>query len=295
MWIKSVDVEHGGISIIGTATNPIYLIKNLDGYILIEAGISLNSELVLKQLKKHTDNNLSLIKFWFITHSHYDHCGSIEYLYSHLKNVELLASEEAIKNFRNEKYVNKIRQLNNMLSSEFKFNANSNLLNIPFTPVENGQKLNFGPDTLEILATPGHSECSISLLYSSNKGSVFFVSDALGEIVQLDSWFPLAFDSINGYLQSIHRIKELNPDIIALGHSGILTDSDAKQAFKNIQVDFNNLVFFILEAQHKCKDSDLIQEIAKKYHGIDRSYIPDRVYLKSLELLVENLRSESYI
>lgn len=295
MWIKSSDAEFGGVSLLGTSSNPIYLIKNIDGYILIEAGISLNSKLVLDQLIKHTNNDLSLIKYWFITHSHYDHCGSIEYLYAHLKNVKLFASEEAINNFRKEKYVSKIRQLNNMVSLESGYNGTSNLLETPFIPVKNGQKINFGSGTLEIFATPGHSECSISLFYSSNEGSVFFVSDAIGEIVQIDKWFPLAFESINKYLESVQRIKDLNPDIIALGHNGILTDFEAKQAFKNIQVEFNNLVFFILDEQHRFKDADLIQEIANKYHGIDRSYIPEKVYLKSLELFVENLRSESYI
>lgn len=290
MWINKIGTIQDNLSMLGTLTNPVYLIKGKNEYILVESGVTRDTPILLSQLKEHV-SDLSLIKHWFITHSHYDHCGTIESLYPYFKNVKLYASENAVYNFRDEKYVKKIRQLNAFISDREIMEFPANLRQIPFTIVKDNQSIETDSGIWEVLHTPGHSSCSMSLF--DKEDNILFVSDALGEIIGHEKWFPLAFDDIDLFIKSIGRLNTLHPHTIALGHNGILTGLDAQYAPTYSLQGYHETLQFISAIQHALSSEQLIDEISKKFKIMDHSFIPDKVYRKSLEVLLHNLKTES--
>lgn len=292
MWINKVGAVQDHFAILGTPSNPVYLIKGDDEYALVEGGLTRDVAIVISQLKEHV-SDLSLVKHWFITHSHYDHCGAVESIYPYLENVTLYASEDAVKNFRNEKYVKKIRQLNAIIFDKDIIEFPSDLQQIPFVVIKDNEPVETSIGTWEIIYTPGHSSCSTSLYHKES--NILFVSDSLGEIIEEKKWFPLAFDHVGKFIDSINKLSSLKPDVIALGHNGVLTDSDAEMAVVHSLRGYDEFVKFISDLKNKLSLEQLVDMVSKKYKTMDHSFIPDNVYRKSIEVLLHNLQTEALI
>ncbi|WP_183147926.1 MBL fold metallo-hydrolase [Chryseobacterium nematophagum] len=292
MWINKVGVIQGNLIILGTPSNPIYLIKGQNEYALVEGGLTRDATMVLSQIEEHV-SDLGLVKYWFITHSHYDHCGTIEFLYPYLKNVKLYASENAVRNFQNEKYVKKIRQLNTLISDKSTMEFLIDLHQIPFAIIKDNEQIETDVGTWTVLSTPGHSSCSVSFYHKEN--DILFVSDSLGEIIGEEKWFPLAFDHVGRFIESINKLRLLKPNIIALGHNGVLTGFDARLAPTYSLQGYQDFVKLIAHLKNTISSEQLVDLISKKYKVMDHSFIPDELYRKSIEILLSNLIAEELI
>lgn len=293
MWIKEPTKLQEDFYFIGSASNPIYLLRSGSDWVLIEGGLARDSAIIMQQLQAHLAD-LGLIKHWVITHSHYDHCGAIEQLYPYLPEVQLYASAKSIEHFRNEKYVDKIRQLNVVENDErgTKFPPRS-LETIPFNVLEEGHEVLFGGERWEVLETPGHSACSISLYNPARKA--LFVSDALGEIVSENTWFPLAFQSMNTFVGSVSKLSMLDVQFILLGHHGVLSGEDARRAcIDSLKAcdDVSSLIASLLEERAL---EETIDELASRYAGPSSSFVPKYIYEKSMEQMIGQLKTEYYI
>ncbi|WP_164463295.1 MBL fold metallo-hydrolase [Chryseobacterium sp. G0201] len=291
MWIKTIGKINNILTILGTVSNPVYLVKEGHEYMLVEGGLTRDVEILLTQLKEHVFD-LSLIKYWFITHSHYDHCGTVEYIYPYLENVKIYTSINTAENFRNEKYVKKIRQLNSLISDK-EISGSANLTEISFVVVYDKQKIETESGLWEIIYTPGHSRCSMSI-YNKEK-DILFVSDALGEIINKKKWLPLAFDHVGQFIESILTLGRLHAKTIILGHNGILTEVEALSAPANSLLSCKALMEFVSTCKDNFSQDELVDLVCKEYNVMDHSFIPDQVYRKSIELLLSNLKIESFV
>lgn len=292
MWINKTGNINNSLAILGTISNPVYLVKKDQEYILVEGGLTRDAKTLLAQLKEHV-SDLSLVRHWFITHSHYDHCGAIESLYPYLKHVKLYASEYAVKNFRNEKYVKRIRQLNALISDKEIKKFPADLQQIPFIILKDKEQIETESGIWEVIYTPGHSPCSVSLHYKEK--DILFVSDALGEIINTKKWFPLAFDHVRQFIDSINRLGDLCAETVALGHNGILTSVEALSAPASSLLGCNDLIEFVVVCKDYLSEEELVDHVCKKYKVMDHSFIPDKVYRKSIELLISHLKTESFV
>lgn len=296
MWIKKQGKITQGFYRLGTFSNPVYLLYLGNEWVLIEGGLKVNSTLLLDQLKKILPD-LSLLKHWMITHSHYDHCGSLESILPHIPWVSLYASQEAIKNFGLELYAGKVRQLNGMIKSSEPVqdeNPKGKELNeLEFIPLKTGAFSLSGQEDWVIIPTPGHSKCSLSFYYAPKK--ILFVSDALGEIIAPDKWFPLAFESMSSFMRSISTLSKYEVDYIALGHYGILSSKEAKYAAAFALQSCNEMIR-MANRVHKTQGTNSIhQSIDKEFGKNDHDFIPAHVYNKSITQLINVLTTENYI
>ncbi len=89
-----------------------------------------------------------------------------------------------------------------------------------------GDVLTCGDVNLQVLETPGHSTCSISLYMPEEKA--IFVSDAVG-ISLGDKVFTAANSNFDQYMQSLEKIFAFNPDIILSEHRGGRTGEDCRK------------------------------------------------------------------
>lgn len=293
MWIKEPTKLQEDFYFIGSSQNPIYLVRSGSDWMLIESGLRRDSATVLQQLQACLID-IGIIKHWVITHSHFDHCGTIESLYLHLPEVKMYASRKSIEHFRNEKYVAKIRQINTIENDEQKASIlPCNLRDISFNALEEGHDVFFGSERWEVLDTPGHSACSISL-YCPARGALF-VSDALGEIIKENTWFPLAFQSMNNFINSVIKLSMLDVQFILLGHHGVLTGEHAKEAcVDSLKAcdDVSSLIASLLEDRTL---EETIDELARRYGKSSRNFVPKYIYKKSIEQMIEQLKTEYYV
>ena len=229
-WFKSIGKVGEDFWVLGSVSSPVFLLKKQDEYILIEGGLALNARLIFTQLKEIV-GDLNQVTTWIITHSHFDHCGSLPYLYKRLPNVNLYASPQTIEFFRNEKIRNSIQKQNatvleNLLAPDCMNTLDEclafhGLMEMKFLDVFSDDAINrLLKLDISCQPIPGHSECMISVWDSRTE--ILFVSDALGQIIEISKWIPLCFQDYDQYVNSISFLKTINPKYIALGHFGIL-------------------------------------------------------------------------
>ena len=275
---------------IGSYENPIYLIGNAKNWTLVEGGISAQF-IEVKQKLISIIGNLDHIKYWIILHTHYDHCGLISYLYSSLSEVKIFAGEIAINKLNKDNGILVIENLNNdvilLKEKEETFNkiSKTSFKNIQINQLKEKQTLTCGNElSFTVIPTPGHSNCSISI-YENFSGRLF-VSDALGEFLSPKEWFPLAFDNIPHYLDSISLLSMTNPKSIALGHSEFIKQKDVKKAFESSITCTNKLIEKI-QAQLKYDSKKVvIENLHKKYEYNSKGFVPKHLHYLSMKRLV---------
>jgi glyoxylase-like metal-dependent hydrolase (beta-lactamase superfamily II) len=92
--------------------------------------------------------------------------------------------------------------------------------------VGEGDVLPCGNLNLQVLETPGHSTCSISIYVPEEKA--VFASDAVG-IALGDKVFTAANSNFDQYLESLEKIFAVNPEIILSEHRGGRSGEDCRK------------------------------------------------------------------
>jgi len=78
---------------------------------------------------------------------------------------------------------------------------------------------------LEVLETPGHSDCSLSFYDRARR--ILIISDATGYYVpDYDTWWPNYFTDYGAYVRSIERLATLDADVLCLSHNAVIRGAD---------------------------------------------------------------------
>ncbi|HDR9756987.1 TPA: MBL fold metallo-hydrolase [Burkholderia cepacia] len=225
------------LALIGTADVPLYVIVNDEAATLIEGGLSGMTALVWQQLHDllRDFGGIRHLRYWLITHSHYDHCSLLMTLKSRMPWLHVSGSPDAFDAFQSPSACRTIRQLDEHASRSWEPAAGADfteLADLPFYPVNPGAQLDIG-DGMQIrtIALPGHSRCQFG--YYCPQLDIGFVSDALGEFQDATHWLPLVFQDLFAYRHSLDAIEQLHAPRLALGHHGILTGELARSAARH--------------------------------------------------------------
>ena len=172
------------------------------------------------------------IKHLVILHSHFDHCGIVPYFKNKWPWVEVAASERAQTILSKPKAVANIEAFNKRHLEETLPNVHPRDLCVEGFSIHvdrvvgEGDRLACGNLTLQVLETPGHSTCSISIYFPQEKA--VFVSDAVG-ISMGDKVFTAANSDFDQYEASLDKIFALDPETILSEHRGGRTGDDCKR------------------------------------------------------------------
>jgi len=190
-----------------------YLLKG-EKNILIDAGILDRVNLLNKFIQK-TLNPKEKIDIVLLTHSHYDHCGGIPFLKEFFPDIKIMGSERTKAIFPKQQARNFIKEMNESIATEKKYNDYEKL--IIDAVLKEGNIIETGKFKIKVLETPGHTKCSLSFYEENNK--IFFAGDSSGILEKNDKIKPLFFSEYSRYLKSMDKIKSFNMDILALPHN----------------------------------------------------------------------------
>jgi glyoxylase-like metal-dependent hydrolase (beta-lactamase superfamily II) len=237
LWQQHTGEHDNDFFLLGTIDVPMYLIKVSGGWALLEGSVEPLAPLILQQLKCIVDD-LAHIKYWFITHSHYDHIGTLALLYPLLPCVRVFTSKLTKRALSHDKANEVTRKLTRSLYKIMPQaqHADNTLeatkvafSDIPVEVLEDGQQIDFDESHCMVaIATPGHAKCLLS--FYEPKFKRLYVSDALGEMVSPSQWEPLIFQDYQMYIASLKRLQQLDIAQLVLGHHGVLYGDLAQQA-----------------------------------------------------------------
>ena len=202
--------------------------------VLFDAGVAAMGPYYLKDIETYL-GRADTLGYLLLTHSHYDHCGSIPFLQEKIPGLKIGASLHAAKILQKPSVVEMMRKLNNNFANVFRDLIENN--DIPFNAVKvdlllkDGDDLDFGEGwTVRIIETPGHTKDSLSYYIPRIKAVI--AGEAAG-VFHNDSINPQFSSSYSDYMASLEKLAALDMDILALGHRHILTGVDIGRFLKN--------------------------------------------------------------
>ena len=193
-----------------------YLIKGLDGFLLIDCGGRGDKKTFTKKLA-HLGLKASQIKYLVLTHHHNDHCGLLPFLMAENPDICVIMSElcsqflQGGRTIRhpNERYANKFLEIMMRLYFSFQKDPGS------FEPFYiRPQDIIIKEDTNDVLAmhgfsgtillTPGHTEDSLSVIVEE----IAFVGDATRNFLSFTGapYHPVIYYNESSYQESRQMI-----------------------------------------------------------------------------------------
>lgn len=279
---------------LGNPAVPLYL---LDGEhpAIFDAGFSFMGNHYAEAISAILGNRTPA--FCMLTHSHFDHCGSVSALKSHYPLMKVVSSEQAKATLARPNAIELIRQLNRFSVDIFRqngFAADASMEFMPFEidmTVKEGDVLQISPDrTLHVIETPGHTRDCLSYYIPEIKSLICSeaagIADTTGYIV---SDCLVDYDQ---YVQSMKKLELMDSDAICLAHRFVFTGQDAKyyiaRSLKYCD-EFRILVEKCL-AEEKGDMAAVISRIkAVEYDVKPQPKQPEPAYLLNLEARIKSV------
>ncbi|MHA1379683.1 MAG: MBL fold metallo-hydrolase [Candidatus Helarchaeota archaeon] len=231
-----------------------YLIVGTKKKVLIDASGKMEGKTVVKKLNKLSITPDILI----LTHSHWDHSGGANKIKKAFPALEIMASHHGIESLKNQQEFNKW------------FSDYSPKLK-PIEDVilvKNNDAIDIGGIELRIIETPGHTNCSLSILDPKNK--MLFIGDSLGyplvENVFLAPLMPPEF-SEDKLMSTIKKIdNEIEYESICPAHYGCFTGDTARAFPENTKKAYYFWKNFLLSKWKENPEKEhIIEEMRKKF------------------------------
>ncbi|HDL18436.1 MAG TPA: MBL fold metallo-hydrolase [Bacteroidetes bacterium] len=202
-----------------------YIIAAKKQLILLDAGLTLSAVILEQQINRLQTGNCRL-QAVYLTHSHYDHLGSVPYLMKKFPGLQTGAHPVAQEVMHNPKAVKLMQALNE--ESEKKY---AHLIRLPpeakFRPflidrIFRDQEIIYPDDTIsmQIIYMPGHSRDSIAFYILPDK--VLYCSDGIGVPTPTGFIQATFLSNYDDYLASLYKLQKLDIDILALPHTGVI-------------------------------------------------------------------------
>lgn len=212
-----------------------------------------------------------------ISHIHIDHCGGAGELVKQAPDATVYIQESTAQHLVDPSSL--IGSSQQAMGRHFKEMGapkpvpENRITTIPTS----GSSLDIGSRSLKLVPTPGHSPDHLSV-YDSEE-DILFANEGIGEYLpKAESWLPPAtlpkFD-IETVTNSIERLQDLKPSVLALAHFGIW-DEDPNDAF-NLALDrlayFNEYIPKIYNQTGDLEETT--QQVSSELLGLESAYGED--------------------
>lgn len=286
---------HERITAIPNSWYPVYLVRGDHKNLMIDAGVNLLAPRYLSLIKDIL-GDAGYLHYLFLTHSHYDHVGSVNYLKRRIPGLQIGAHERLAGLLQKPSVLDMMNRLSLSHAALLKYNTSGEDLTLhPFEIdilLKQGDEFDLGGLTCRVYETPGHTRDSLSFYFPEIK--TLFPSEAVG-VLQGETGGEMQVEfltSYRAYIESLKLMISLDPEIICLAHGWVLTHKDAADFLKNSLAEtfkFRELIESYLNAA----DGDVekaIQNMAHAEYDVKGGIYQERAaYLTNLSAQVRHI------
>jgi len=239
MLIKDPPVEIAeGVRMLGTNEYPVFLVTDADEGAIFEGGVGAAGPLVQEQLAG-LDVPTGIVKQIIVTHAHPDHVMAVPAFREMFSEATVCASKAAAGTLAVEKAVRFFAKIDGMLTEALIKAGSIKDKHRPEPLTEkqiavdkilaDGDTVTVGRRKFDVLATPGHSDCSLSFYESA---TCAIISDATGYYIPDCGYFwPNYFADYGAYIESIRRLAALGAETVCLSHNAVVKGAEAVKAY----------------------------------------------------------------
>lgn len=232
-----------GLYVCGLTWSPVFLLSS-SRPVIFESGFACAAGVYERHLVELLDS--SFPEALFLTHSHWDHCGTAAYFKARFPGLRIAASPEtesivsrpSAQKLMTELGTTVIDTLRTLLEAE---DARW-LADRPFqpfkvdVPLQDGQVIRTAPDvTVQAFHTPGHTRDHTSFYIPERK--ILVGGEAPGCLEPLGGIKVEFLVDYDAYLKSIRRLATLPAEVFCLGHHFVLLGEEAIKHFFNQSIE----------------------------------------------------------
>ena len=277
---------------LGHPAIPIYLVDG-QAPAIFDTGFAFLADLYIREIKKVLGNRQPA--FCFITHAHFDHCGSTASLKRHFADMQVIASRQSADILNNPKAIQLIEQLNRaarQMTADLRIDHSYDGEFEPFAidrHVSDGETIQLAADLhVRAIETPGHTRDCISYLVEEK--NILLTSEALGQENPKGVVVTDCLSDFDAYRASLRKLAGLGAEVICPGHFFVYTGEDAIH-YANRAVVACQQFRTLVETLHREKRGDRLQIMQRikaiEYDGTSGPRQPEDAYLLNLEARVK--------
>src|SRR6056297_2975628 len=282
---------------LGHISLPAFFLKT-EAPAVIDAGMSLMGERYIQEIREMTNGRGPA--YLFLTHMHYDHCGSAAMLKNAFPGMQICCSEAGERVLERPRAIQTIRELNRSAIDHYKALGEDVPGTSDFEPfsvdrvLADGETVELGADlSLKAISTPGHTRDSMSFYIPERK--ILFTGEALGVRADNGYIFSEWLSSYEAYVQSMERLTALDVDVLCIAHGCVLTGADARahmQRTVEYCAYFRDLIEKTLDATGGDVETAKARIKESEYDPLPDPKQPDFAYLINLEAKIRAVQAQ---
>jgi len=243
---------------LGREESGVYLLEGDACSLIISGGMSYLAPVVRTQLGEFGIDEKKLKKL-LILHSHFDHVGLVPFFRRRYPDLRVYASARAWQILQMPKGIETINASGRLVAERMGVTGWLEGFDLEWRSdgaggvVSEGDRIDLGGLTVQILETPGHSSCSVSAYIPEIRA--LFPSDG-GGIPYKEMILPSGNSNFTQYQRSLEKLKSLKVDMFCADHYGYATGEDAE-----------NIIFRSIEAARDYRA--MVEGIYRRTNSID--------------------------
>ncbi|HWQ79847.1 MAG TPA: EamA family transporter RarD [Anaerovoracaceae bacterium] len=283
--IKRVTAGKGGEALLVTGS---------DKTALVDCGMAYCGNVLAENIKKELGERP--LDYVILTHTHYDHIGGLPYLRKTWPCLISLGAEYGKKVLEKESALEQIKSLSEIgweKFSEGKTKPDVLMEGLSIDRVvSEGDVISLGDREIRIYETPGHTNCSLTLLLEPDK--ILFPSETAGIYAGDSSMYTGMLKSFRETVASIEKSRKISADFIISPHFGQVPESD-RAAYWDLAMETvnQNRDFILKEMRAGASYNEILKAYMKAFY-VDHltQGQPKEAFLSNARGMIKNLLKE---
>lgn len=277
----------------GAIGGECFLLKSDEKTALIDSGFAFSAQTLIDNLKASL-NGRSL-DYILLTHSHYDHISGTPYVIDQWPDAIVAASPYAKKVLQRETAQRILKEMNQHAAESFgvsHYPTSCGQLRIDIA-LEEGNILDLGNMTLEVLETPGHTRCSIG--FFSKETRLLVANETFGTLgCGPSDVIPCHLIGHQATLDSIKKAAALNAEHLLVAHYGLLHGKECSSYFDAAARKVEQTMELVVQGYKNGLDLDgLIALLQNTYYSEAlAAYQPEEAFLLNAKYMASMILKE---
>ncbi len=298
MIFTTTGLVQKSLYILGHSAYPIYLLDSPNP-VLFDAGTSCVGKMYVEAIRSVLGKRQPTMLF--LSHVHWDHCGSVSYLkdaFPSLKIASSFDSKEILKRPNAQALIRKLNGESRVIVSAYPGVDSSQLIDEEFRPFEvdielkDGQIIELGEGTIvEVLATPGHTRDHLS--YYLPKEKILIATESAGGVDSSGGFITEFLTDYDLYMSSLQRLSELPVEVLCQGHRIVFVGKEeVKSFFARSRIEailHKDRICQLLDEEGGSTERVIRRVKAERYDTIKGIKQPELPYMLNLTAQVNHL------
>jgi glyoxylase-like metal-dependent hydrolase (beta-lactamase superfamily II) len=238
---------------------------------LFDCGMAHCADGTIQNIKNALKNRS--LDYLFITHTHYDHIGSLPFLRKEWPKLRLVTSQTGADILLKDTPRRVIRELSIVAIKEHNSNVDTAYSDDAFHAdivVKEDDIITLGGLSVKTLETPGHTRDTLSFFIPELE--LLIVSETSGFMTPDGTVYPTYLTGFNDTINSIEKCKKTPYKFLSFPHRGIAAEKDTIGFFDKAMEAVIGCRDFILDMNKKKLDREVMFEEYVQKYGSEKLY-----------------------